>query len=287
MIFYRNIYPFSLLLGITLIINHSRKMSYHNASFSNDSLIKTKMCLYYKVTCTNKMCTFAHSKDELTYPMCRFGAGCRKHGCYFYHPGQELPSKDDLFFHATKNIKFVEPSSPKSPHLPKFPPRSSSQNSQNIIPVELIINLDDAQEEETGEKDEQEQEEKDEETGEYRESEEEEKEKENEDEKEDSNSADSNSTAESDVFDDNDIVMTESEASSPRHFSHPSPPELSHFNNLTIFSPQSGSSSPSTIYPPQPKRRMQFEAMVTQDEMLEILSHLRSRGTNPILLSLG
>ena len=83
------------------------------ANKTSTDLSKTKLCMYFKVGCHKDNCSFAHSKEELRPTMCRFGVACRKQECWFYHPGDCLPSADDLFESATKGVKFIEPKEKK------------------------------------------------------------------------------------------------------------------------------------------------------------------------------
>jgi len=234
------------------------------ASGDVTDLIKTKMCLYYKAGCTNKSCTFAHSKDELNHPMCRFGITCRKNNCYFYHPGQVLPSKDDLFFRATNGIKFVEPT-----------PVSTTPNKLTDDTPEFIIKVG----EESDEEESNEREEESEETVESVVSNTEtitpsvEGEVPVEGVATTTDTTEVSTEGESHDVPDQDIEMEQVE------WDHQQPPQM-FFNPhpQMFFNPQQ---------PPQPKRRVQFEAILTQDEMMGLMRLLKNNGNNPILLSMG
>src|SRR6185437_14060825 len=79
------------------------------ANKETKDLVKTKLCLYFKVGCPHKeKCSFAHSKEELKPSMCRFDKACRKRDCWFYHSTDKQPSQDELFEQATRGIKFIE-----------------------------------------------------------------------------------------------------------------------------------------------------------------------------------
>ncbi|MDD4931406.1 MAG: hypothetical protein PHG66_04675 [Candidatus Colwellbacteria bacterium] len=239
------------------------------ASGDVSDLIKTKMCLYYQAGCSNKKCTFAHSKEELNPPMCRFGITCRKSDCYFYHPGQVLPSKDDLFFRATNGIKFIEPVlTPTSPHLPI---------KSTVAPVELIINLEEEEEEEPVEV-------------ETRVSDGEEKSASTEESSDSTTFTESpDSTTESDM--ECDYQPQQQFFQPQQQFFQPQPPQQKFFQpQQKFFQPQQQffqPQPPQQQQPPQPRRRIQFETMMTQDEMMGLMRLLRSKGNNPIILSLG
>ena len=75
-------------------------------SFHVLDLKKTKMCLDYKVGCKNERCSFAHSKEELQQVSCMFKERCRKDGCIFFHPNQKPMDKEELFKSVTKGVVF-------------------------------------------------------------------------------------------------------------------------------------------------------------------------------------
>lgn len=72
------------------------------------TLSKTKLCSYFKVGCKNAECSFAHSKSELKPVICKFSSRCRKDDCWYYHPGDKVPSQDELYETAIKDGKFFE-----------------------------------------------------------------------------------------------------------------------------------------------------------------------------------
>lgn len=246
------------------------------ASGDVSDLIKTKMCLYYKAGCTNKNCSFAHSKEELNPPMCRFGMSCRKNDCYFYHPGQSIPSKNDLFFRATNGIKFVEPTPTKPVYV-----------KQVIEPVSLIINLEESDDEE------------DEivevsSTKVERVTDGEEKEEPSETVVSDPTEPEETEKTEEtvakikevetidcdDMIDQQEAEEMTSEIQTPVVNSVPSTPQPMYYSRQStpvFFQPP----------PPQAKRRVQIEVMLTSDELMGLMSLLRSNNTNPILLSMG
>lgn len=49
---------------------------------------KTRMCKFEDKCRRRDNCSFAHTKDELYIPLCRFGEKCKKEGCTFKHPQQ-------------------------------------------------------------------------------------------------------------------------------------------------------------------------------------------------------
>lgn len=53
--------------------------------------IKTKMCKFEDKCRRKNNCSFAHSKEELFIPPCRFGIRCRKQDCTFSHPKKIIP----------------------------------------------------------------------------------------------------------------------------------------------------------------------------------------------------
>jgi len=92
----------------------SSKTSAFSSPNGENRLYKTKMCFKYLTGCTNKSCSFAHSKDEIKMVECVYGSECSRTGCSFHHPGEKMPSQDELFRRASDNVKFMVPESPSS-----------------------------------------------------------------------------------------------------------------------------------------------------------------------------
>lgn len=91
------------------------------SSKETKDLSKTKLCMHFKVGCPNiDTCTFAHTKEELKPTMCRFARTCRKPDCWFFHPGDKVPSSDDLLVEAMKGMKFIEKKQIKIPKMTKI-----------------------------------------------------------------------------------------------------------------------------------------------------------------------
>lgn len=69
---------------------------------------KTRMCKFEDKCKRRDNCSFAHSKEELYIPLCRFGEKCKKEGCVFKHPEQpvvkeESPKQENRKENLTKN----------------------------------------------------------------------------------------------------------------------------------------------------------------------------------------
>lgn len=122
---------------------------------------KTKMCLNYKIGCSYPGCTFAHSKDELRVRMCKFGDKCKiKVRCWHYHPGDVMPTQDELFHQETLGIKFNEKIPIEIKNLPvevevnalddlealKMDIYSEIQNHGNDQLIELLQEVEDIEE---------------------------------------------------------------------------------------------------------------------------------------------
>ena len=75
-----------------------------------DELKKTRLCVFYKIGCTNgDKCTYAHSKEELQPRFCIYKTFCKDTKCTNYHPGDKIPSPDELFAEALKTTKIIQP----------------------------------------------------------------------------------------------------------------------------------------------------------------------------------
>lgn len=75
-----------------------------------DELKKTRLCSYYKVGCVHKdKCTYAHSKEELQPRFCIYRTFCKDKKCTNYHPGDKIPTPDELFAEALKTTKIIQP----------------------------------------------------------------------------------------------------------------------------------------------------------------------------------
>lgn len=222
-------------------------------SFSGKNLKKTKVCMYLLVGCPDeKNCSFAHNKDELNFRMCEHGDECRRSNCWFYHPSDELPSKEELFEEAKKEVRFVEKKKET-----------------------FIINLDDDEEKDEEEKDE----EKDEED-----EEKDEKESNEDPDKMDVEKDGWNKIVEEMKKDDEpakkEVVAPPVEKESFPIFQFP-------VINQPVFPVSSIVFPPIQVQPiPQRQMRVTFEATMNQNEMAEILNFLKFRNMNPSIVSM-
>ena len=195
-------------------------------------LSKTKLCMYFKVGCPNiDTCTFAHVKEELKPTMCRFAKTCRKPDCWFFHPGDNLPSTEDLLVQAMKGMKFIEKKEPKIEKKPVWKTPKMTQRTELIISIE-----------------------------------------------------------EDDEYIEIDDVVSQKvekvEIESPKITSQTYVP--SNWNELVET--MKVDDKPLTSIQSQPiverKMRVQFEAEMTTEEMMEIMTYLRTRKMNPTIVSL-
>jgi hypothetical protein len=79
---------------------HDGKILRKNRSVKSPStnpLYRTKLCKMIMTGCHNSECSFAHSEEELRITMCRYGEKCRNRNCMFYHEGDDIPKKGDVF----------------------------------------------------------------------------------------------------------------------------------------------------------------------------------------------
>jgi len=77
-----------------------------------EALSKTQLCKSYKVGCKNiETCNYAHTHEELKPKMCRFSKGCTfiGKGCKMLHPGDKIPTMEELVEESSKNVQFIEP----------------------------------------------------------------------------------------------------------------------------------------------------------------------------------
>jgi len=124
-------------------------------------LQKTRVCRYTYIGCTNKSCTFAHNKDEIIPRICPFGESCSKASCDQIHPGQAIPSKEQLW---EDGLKIVNPSPiplymswgyRPSVHSPTCTTAVRMLGDESLVNVERRENVKSWKEDRKGERDEE------------------------------------------------------------------------------------------------------------------------------------
>ena len=198
------------------------------ANKETKDLVKTKLCLYFKVGCPNKeKCSFAHSKEELKPSMCRFDKACRKRDCWFYHSTDKPPTQDELFEQATQGIKFIE-EKPKE-IIKKETKIGKKEEKTNKYHTPFIIT------------------------------------EESDDEFED--------------MDENTAYVMK--AMKAMEISEETTVEVSKVEVSKVEV-----SKVSLTPPPQRAMRVQFEVIMTTDQMMDVMSYIRSKGMAPTIVSL-